>query len=59
MRKTTILAIATAALAVVTVVTVVTDLIRTDAGFSGKVSVNSVSHVRTTGALKATNFNAI
>jgi len=56
MRKTTILAIATAALAVVTVVT---DLIRTDAGFNGKVSVNSVSHVRTTGALKATNFNAI
>ena len=57
MRKTTILAIATAALAVVTVVT---DLIRADAGsFSGKVSVNSVSHVRTTGALKATNFDAI
>jgi hypothetical protein len=56
MRKTTILAIATAALAVVTVVS---DLIRADAGFSGKVSVNSVSHVRTTGALKATNFDAI
>jgi hypothetical protein len=57
MRKTTILAIATAALAVVTIVT---DLIRADAGaFSGKVSVNPVSHVRTTGALKATNFNAI
>jgi hypothetical protein len=56
MRKTTILAIATAALAVVTVAT---DLIRTDASFSGTVSVNSVSHVRTTGALKATNFNAI
>ena len=57
MRKTTILAIAVAALAVVTVAT---DLIRTDAGsLVGKVSVNSVSHVRTTGALKATNFNAI
>jgi hypothetical protein len=56
MRKTTILAIATAALAVVTVVT---DLVRTDAGFSGTWSVNSVSHVRTTGALKATNFDAI
>ena len=56
MRKTTILAIATAALAVVTVAT---DLIRTDASFSGTVSMNSVSHVRTTGALKATNFNAI
>ena len=56
MRKTTILAIATAALAVVTVVT---DLIRADAGFNGKVSVNSVSHLRTTGALKASNFDAI
>lgn len=56
MRKATILAIATAALAVVTVVT---DLIRADAGLGGKVSVNSVSHVRTTGALKATNFDAI
>ena len=56
MRKTTILAIATAALAVITVAT---DLIRTDAVLVGKVSVNSVSHVRTTGALKAANFNAI
>jgi hypothetical protein len=56
MRKTTILAIAIAALAVVTVVT---DLIRADASFGGKVSLNSVSHVRTTGALKATNFDAI
>jgi hypothetical protein len=56
MRKTTILAIATAALAVVTVAT---DLIRADASFSSKVSLNSVSHVRTTGALKAVNFDAI
>jgi len=57
MRKTTILAIAVAALAVVTVAT---DLIRTDAGsLVGKVSVNSVSHVRTTSALKASNFDAI
>jgi len=57
MRKTTILAIATAALAIVTVVT---DLIRADAGsLSGKVSVNSVSHVRTTSALKVSNFDAI
>jgi hypothetical protein len=56
MRKATILAIATAALAVVTIVT---DLIRADAGsFTGKLSANS-AHVRTTGALKATNFNAI
>ena len=57
MRKTTILAIAVAALAVITVAT---DLIRTDAGsLNGKVSVNSVSHVRTTSALKASNFDAI
>lgn len=57
MRKTTILALATAALAVITIVT---DLIRADAGvFSGKVSANSVSHVRTTGTLKAENFDAI
>ena len=57
MRKTTILAIATAALAVVTIVT---DLIRADAGsLGGKVSVNSVSHVRTTGTLKASNFDAL
>jgi hypothetical protein len=56
MRKTTILAIATAALAVVTVVT---DLIRADATPIGKLSMNSVSHVRTTGALKASNFDAI
>ncbi len=56
MRKTTILAIATAALAVVTVVT---DLIRADVTLTGKLSMNSVSHVRTTGALKASNFDAI
>ncbi len=57
MRKTTILALATAALAVVTIVT---DLIRADAGaFSGKLSANQVSHVRTTGALKVSNFDAI
>jgi len=56
MRKTTILAIATAALAVVTVVT---DLIRADATQTGKLSMNSVSHVRTTGTLKASNFDAL
>jgi hypothetical protein len=56
MRKTTILALATAALAVVTVVT---DLIRADAGVFSGVSANSVSHVRTTGALKVENFDAI
>ncbi len=56
MRKTTILAIATAALAVVTIVT---DLIRADAGsLNGRVSANS-AHVRTTGALKVPNFDAI
>jgi hypothetical protein len=57
MRKTTILALATAALAVVTIVT---DLIRADASaISGKISANQVSHVRTTGALKVENFDAI
>jgi hypothetical protein len=56
MRKTTILAIATAALAGVTIVT---DLIRADAAFTGKMSLNSVSHVRTTSTLKASSFNAI
>jgi hypothetical protein len=56
MRKTTVLAIAAAALAVVAIVT---DLIRADAAFGGNLSVNSVSHVRTTGALKALNFDAI
>ena len=56
MRKVTVLAFATAALALVTIVT---DLIRGDAGsFNGKLSANS-AHVRTTGALKAANFDAI
>jgi len=57
MRKTTILALATAALAVVTIVT---DLMRADvSAISGQLSANQVSHVRTTGALKAPNFDAI
>ena len=57
MRKITVLAFATAALAIVTIVT---DLIRADAGsLNGKVSVNQASHVRTTGALKVPNFDAI
>ena len=57
MRKTTILAIVTAALAAVTIIT---DLIRAEAGpLGGAAAVNSVSHVRTTGALKAPDFDAI
>lgn len=55
MRKTTILAIATAVLAVVTVVT---DLIRVDAGsLSGKVSANPVVQVQTVGGLNVKNFD--
>ncbi|HZT25840.1 MAG TPA: hypothetical protein VFA57_09080 [Pseudolabrys sp.] len=57
MRKTTILAIVTAALAAVTIIT---DLIRAEAGpLGGAAAVNSVSHVRTTGILKAPDFDAI
>ena len=58
MRKTTILAIATAALAVVTVVT---DLIRADmSAKSSKVSVNPVvQQMQTAGGLNAKSFDAI
>lgn len=58
MRKTTILAIATAALAVVTVVT---DLVRADAGaISSKVSANPVvQQVQTVSSLNAERFDAI
>lgn len=58
MRKTTVLAFATAALAIVTIVT---DLIRGDAAQpAGRFMTDGqVLHVRTTGALKATSFDAI
>jgi hypothetical protein len=46
MRKITILAFATAVLAVVTVVT---DLVRADAGSTGKVSGKVVQQVQTAG----------
>ena len=47
MRKTTILAFATAVLALVTVVT---DLVRADAGSTGKVLGKVVQQVQTAGA---------
>ena len=58
MRKTTILAIATAVLAIVTVVT---DLIRADAdAISKKVSAASaVQQVQTAGGLNVKSYNAI
>jgi hypothetical protein len=57
MRKTTILAFATAVLAVVTVIT---DLIRADAGaISSRVAANPVVQVQTAGGLNAKSFNAI
>jgi hypothetical protein len=56
MRKTTILAIATAVLAVVTVVT---DLMRADASANNKVSASPVAQVQTAGDLKAKVFDAI
>jgi hypothetical protein len=57
MRKTTLLAIATAALAVITVVT---SLIRTDSGPAGKVSTSTaVQQVHTATSLAPRNFDAI
>jgi hypothetical protein len=56
MRKTTILAVATAVLAIVTVVT---DLIRADAGPTGKVSANPAVQVQTAGGLTPKTFDAI
>jgi hypothetical protein len=56
MRKTTILAIATAALAVVTIVT---DLIRADANVTAKVSASPVAQVQIPTGLKAVSFDAI
>jgi hypothetical protein len=56
MRKTTLLAFATAALAVVTVVT---SLVRVDAGPAGKQSVAPVVQVHSADSLKANSFNAI
>jgi hypothetical protein len=56
MRKTTILAFATAVLAVVTVVT---SLVRAEAGPIGKVSASPVVQVHSIDALKADIFDTI
>jgi hypothetical protein len=56
MRKTTLLAFVTAALALVTVVT---NLVRADAGPTGKASVTPVVQVHSAGSLKVNSFNAI
>jgi hypothetical protein len=56
MRKTTLLALATAALALVTVVT---NLIRAEAGPITKQSAAPVVQVQGSSGLKVTHFNAI
>ena len=56
MRKTTILAIATAALAVVTIVT---DVMRADTASIDKVSASPVAQVQTATRLKIMSFDAI
>jgi len=57
MRKSIVLAFAIAALAVVTVIT---DIIRADAGSSGKqASAYSVTQVQTSGAPSVRMFDAI
>jgi hypothetical protein len=56
MRKTTILAFATAALALVTVAA---NLVRADAGPAGKASITPMVQVHSAASLKANGFNAI